>query len=216
MRPIGRDELPAETVALSRFLLGKLVVRMLPERVAERGVAAGGVAAGGVAAGGVAAGRVVETEAYPPGDAALHAYRGITPRNRSLFLPHGHAYVYLCYGVSMMLNISSEAGGVGAGVLFRAIEPVEGIALMMQRRRTTRLLDLARGPGRLAQALEIDRRLDGLDLCAGGALHLADDGAVVGEIGQSVRIGITKDADRVLRFFVRGNRYVSGPGALNR
>ncbi len=196
MRPLAREELPAGTVALSRFLIGKLVVRLMPE--------------------GVMSGRVVETEAYPPGDAALHAYRGITPRNRSLFLPHGHAYVYLCYGVSMMLNVSSEADGVGAGVLIRAVEPIEGIALMMERRRTTRLLDLARGPGRLAQAMAIDRRLDGVDLCGGGSLHLADDGAVAGEIGESVRIGITRDAHRVLRFFVRGSRHVSGPGALNR
>jgi DNA-3-methyladenine glycosylase len=196
VRPISRDELPPETIALARYLLGKLVVRVLPD--------------------GVLAGRVVETEAYPPGDAALHAYRGITPRNRSLFLRYGHAYVYLCYGVSMMLNVSSEADGVGAGVLFRALEPVDGVASMMQRRRTTRLLDLARGPGRLAQALDIDRRLDGLDLCAGGPLHLADDGTVAGEVGESVRIGITKDAHRVLRFFLRGSRYVSGPAALNR
>ncbi len=196
MRPLVRAELPVETVALARFLLGTLVVRVLPE--------------------GVAAGRVVETEAYPPGDRAMHAYRRMTDRNRSLFLPHGHAYVYLCYGISQMLNVSSETDGVGAGVLFRAIEPVEGIALMMARRRTTRLLDLARGPGRLAQALEIDRRLNGVDLCAGGALHLATDGTVAGEIGESTRIGITKDADRVLRYFVRGSRYVSGPGALNR
>jgi DNA-3-methyladenine glycosylase len=196
VRPLVRAELPVETVALARFLLGTLVVRVLPE--------------------GVAAGRVVETEAYPPGDRAMHAYRRMTDRNRSLFLPHGHAYVYLCYGISQMLNVSSETDGVGAGVLFRAIEPVEGIALMMARRRTTRLLDLARGPGRLAQALEIDRRLNGVDLCAGGALHLATDGTVAGEIGESTRIGITKDADRVLRYFVRGSRYVSGPGALNR
>jgi DNA-3-methyladenine glycosylase len=196
MRPLTRAELPIETVPLARFLLGKLVVRRLPE--------------------GIAAGRVVETEAYPPGDRAMHAYRRMTARNRSLFLRHGHAYVYLCYGVSQMLNVSSEAEGVGAGVLFRAIEPIEGIALMMQRRRTTKLLDLARGPGRLAQALDIDARLDGMDLCDGGALHLADDGTVPGVIAESTRIGITKDADRILRYFIPANRYVSGPASLNR
>jgi len=196
MRPLSRDELPADTIALARYLIGKLVVREVRE--------------------GVIAGRIVETEAYPIGDAAMHAYRGITPRNRSLFLPVGYAYVYLCYGVSMMLNVASEAEGIGAGVLFRALEPIEGIALMMQRRRTTRLLDLARGPGRLAQALDIDRRLDGVDLCAGGALHLATDGRPAGEIAESVRIGITKDADRVLRYFVPGSRYVSGTATLNR
>ncbi len=145
IRPITRAELPVATVELARYLLGKIIVRELPE--------------------GEASGRVVETEAYPPGDAALHAYRGITARNRSLFKQHGHAYVYLCYGVSQMLNVSSEADGIGAGVLFRAIEPLVGVAHMMARRGTTRLLDVARGPGRLTQALGIARPLDGLDLC---------------------------------------------------
>ena len=192
---LGRDDLPVETVALARFLLGKIIVRELPE--------------------GVATGRIVETEAYPPGDKALHAYRGITPRNRSLFKRHGHAYVYLCYGVSQMLNVSSEAEGIGAGVLFRAVEPLAGIAHMMARRATTRLTDLSRGPGRLAQALGIDRALDGLDLCAPGPLWLGDARAGIGEIGVSTRIGITRDADRPLRFYERGSRFVSGPGKLN-
>ncbi len=141
MRPITREELPSDTVDLARYLLGKIIVRALPE--------------------GEVSGRVVETEAYPPGDAALHAYRGITPRNRSLFKQHGHAYVYLCYGVSQMLNVSSEADGIGAGVLFRAVEPLAGTGHMMARRATTRLLDVARGPGRMAQAFGIDRRRAG-------------------------------------------------------
>lgn len=195
MRPLTREELPCGTVDLARYLLGKIIVRALPE--------------------GEVSGRVVETEAYPPGDAALHAYRGITPRNRSLFKRHGHAYVYLCYGVSQMLNVSSEADGIGAGVLFRAVEPLTGVAHMMARRATTRLLDLTRGPGRLAQAFGIDRQLDGLDLCDSAALYVATDGAEIGETGVSTRIGITRDADRPLRFYLRGNRFVSGPGRLN-
>ena len=103
---------------------------------------------------GVVSGRIVETEAYVIGDAAGHAYRGMTPRNRSLFLERGHAYVYLAYGVSWMLNVSSEAEGIGAGVLIRALEPLEGVAIMASNRGTERLRDLARGPGRLAQALQ--------------------------------------------------------------
>ena len=194
-RPISRDELPVGTVDLARYLLGKIIVRALPE--------------------GEVSGRVVETEAYPPGDAALHAYRGITPRNKSLFKQHGHAYVYLCYGISQMLNMSSEADGVGAGVLFRAVEPLTGVAHMMARRATTRMLDLTRGPGRLAQAFGIDRQLDGLDLCGATELYFATDGAEPGEIGVSSRIGITRDADRLLRFYIRGSRFVSGPGRLN-
>src|SRR5690348_13822570 len=105
-----RSELPTDTVALARYLIGKVLVRELPE--------------------GVASGRIVETEAYVVGDAAGHAYRGMTRRNRSLFLEPGHAYIYLAYGLSYMLNVSSEMPGVGAGVLIRAIEPLEGIPVM--------------------------------------------------------------------------------------
>jgi DNA-3-methyladenine glycosylase len=198
--PLARAELPVDTAALARFLVGKLLVRELPE--------------------GVASGRIVETEAYVIGDAAGHAYVGMTPRNRSLFLERGHAYVYLAYGVSWMLNVSSEAKGVGAGVLIRALEPLEGIAIMQRNRGTERLRDLTRGPGRLAQALRIDRSLDGLDLCEEGRLSLAHDDrdpSEIGEekIGKSVRIGITREADRVLRFFLRGSPFVSGAKSLN-
>ena len=115
-----------------------------------------------------------------------------------------------------MLNVSSETSGVGAGVLIRAIEPTGGIVIMQRNRGTERLRDLARGPGRLSAALAIDRRLDGIDLCHAGPLWLGSDGRPCGEIGQSKRIGITRSADSLLRFYVRGNRFVSGPQALNR
>jgi DNA-3-methyladenine glycosylase len=195
-RVLDRAELPVDTAQLARFLIGKRLVRMLAE--------------------GAAGGRIVETEAYDIGDAAGHAYRGMTPRNRALFLERGHAYVYLAYGSSFMLNVSSEAAGVGAGVLIRAIEPTDGIALMEQNRGTERVRDLARGPGRLCAALAVDRRLDGIDLCQVGPLWLGSDGQAPDEIGQSKRIGITRAADRLLRFYVRGNRFVSGPLALNK
>lgn len=188
--------MPVETAELARFLIGKLVIREMPE--------------------GVAGGRIIETEAYGIGDPAGHACRGITARNRALFLERGHAYVYLAYGISFMLNVSGEAPGVGAGVLIRAIEPTAGIAIMQRNRGTESMQDLARGPGRLAAALAIDRRLDGIDLCRAGPLWLGSDGAPSGEIGQSKRIGITRAADLLLRFYVRGNRFVSGPRALNR
>jgi DNA-3-methyladenine glycosylase len=183
-------------VQLARFLIGKILVRKLRA--------------------GVAGGRIVETEAYPIGDAASHAYRGvITARNRTLFLERGHAYVYLAYGTSFMLNVSSETPGVGAGVLIRAIEPTAGISIMERKRGTEQVRDLARGPGRLCEALGIDRRLDGLDLCREGPLWLASDDQPTGEIGHGKRIGITRAADRPLRFYLRGNRFVSGPRALN-
>src|SRR3954453_10168605 len=122
----------------------------------------------------------------------------MTPRNRSLFLERGHAYVYLAYGTSFMLNVSSEAPAVGAGVLIRAIEPTDGITIMQRNRGTERVRDLARGPGRLCAALAIDRRLDGIDLCQAGPLWLGSDGQAPDEIGQSKRIGITRAADSPL------------------
>jgi DNA-3-methyladenine glycosylase len=115
-----------------------------------------------------------------------------------------------------MLNVSSETSGVGAGVLIRAIEPTEGIAIMEQNRGVTLVRDLARGPGRLCMALRIDRTLDGIDLCQVGPLWLGSDGWAPDEIGLSKRIGLTRAADSLLRFYVRGNRFVSGPLALNR
>jgi len=190
-RVLSRAELPVDTVQLARFLIGKMVIRTLPE--------------------GVAGGRIVETEAYSIGDAAGHAYRGMTPRTRTLFLEHGRAYVYLAYGTSYMLNVSSELPGLGAGVLIRAIEPSVGIAIMQSNRGTDRVRDLARGPGRLCAALAIDRRLDGIDLCQQGPLWLGSDDHAAGAIGQGKRIGITRAADSPLRFYVRDNRFVSGP-----
>jgi DNA-3-methyladenine glycosylase len=159
-------------------------------------------------------GRIVETEAYPVGDSAGHAFRGKTRRSASSFLRRGHAHVYFTYGSSFMLNVASEAAGVGAGVLLRALEPLEGIDRMQRFRGTVRLLDLARGPGRLTQAMQIDLRQDGVDLCAGGPLWLAASRRKTGAIGKSVRIGLTRNVDRKLRFYERGSPYVSGPKRL--
>jgi DNA-3-methyladenine glycosylase len=199
IRRLRRVELPADTIALARFLIGKVVVREL--------------------SGARLSGRIVETEAYPPRDPAAHHFRGPTPRNRSMFLSRGYAYVYFSYGNHFMLNVSAEAPGIGGGVLIRALEPLEGIEPMERHRKTTRLLDLARGPGRLASALRIDRSLDGTDLCAPGPLWL---GAITLPrrlapallLGKSKRIGITHAAHRLLRFYGRGSPFVSGPQSL--
>ena len=163
---------------------------------------------------GVASGRIVETEAYVVGDAAGHAYRGTTPRNRSLFFERGPAYVYLAYGSACMLNVSSEIAGIGAEILIRALEPRDGIPIMQRNRQIERLRDLARGPGRLTAALRVDRRLDGLDLCREGPLWLGRDDREPVEIGESIRIGIARDANRLLRFYLRGSPFVSGPRSL--
>jgi DNA-3-methyladenine glycosylase len=203
LRRLTRKELPCDTLELARFLIGKIVVHDLPE--------------------GRLSGRIVETEGYPPGDPAGHHFRGPTPRNRSLFLRHGHVYVYFNYGMHFMLNISSEKAGVGGGVLIRAIEPLEGVALMQRHRKMTKLLDLTRGPGRLAAALRIGRDLDGLDLFARGPLWLGEmvpsrsaprGAAKEVPIGLAVRIGITHAADKLFRFYERGNPFVSGPKRL--
>jgi DNA-3-methyladenine glycosylase len=191
IKRVKRAALPMETQALARFLLGKIVVR---EQSGQQ-----------------LAGRIVETEAYLHGEPACHAHRGPTRRNRTLFLRPGHAYVYLCYGTSFMLNVSSAAPGVGEGVLLRAIEPLRGIEAMQAHRGTVKRLDLARGPGRLAAALNIDLSFDGMDLTRPGPLWLGSDGQEPGGVEISARIGLTKAADLPLRFYVANNRYVSGP-----
>ena len=194
IRQLRRSELPTDTIDLARFMIGKTLVHELSRMRL--------------------AGRIVETEAYPVGDAAGHAFRGQTPSIRSLFLPHGHAYVYFTYGSCFMMNVSSEEPGTGAGVLVRAVEPLEGIRFMQRRRETTRLLDLARGPGRLTQAMDINKRYDGLNLCAGGKLWLGAAVRRIGLIGATIRIGITRDVHRLCRFYERGSPFVSGPKRL--
>jgi DNA-3-methyladenine glycosylase len=206
IRRLRRSQLPVGTIALARYLVGKIVVRDLP--------------------GLRMAGRIVETEAYPPKDPAAHHYRGLTPRTQPMFLERGHAYIYFAYGNHFMLNVSAEVPGVGGGILIRALEPLEGIAEMERMRGTNRLYDLTRGPGRLAQAMHIDRSVNGIDLCAPGPVWLGeitsprDPAAEKLEldrrvrIGVSRRIGITKAAHRLLRFYERGSRFVSGASPL--
>jgi DNA-3-methyladenine glycosylase len=192
---LTRRDLPADTVQLARYLIGKTLVHEVR--------------------GAKLAGRIVETEAYLVGDAAAHSFRGETERNRSLFLERGHAYVYFIYGNHFMLNISGNRHGIGEGVLFRAAEPVEGIRSMQQHRGVTNVKDIARGPGRLAEAFQIDRSLDGTDIVDGKSpLWLGTAIRKGGDVGESVRIGITKEADRILRFYERGNPFVSGTKKL--
>ena len=194
IRRIRRSQLPADTIQLSRFLIGKVVVHELPA--------------------GRVSGRIVETEAYPPGDPAGHHFRGPTPRIKSMYLAPGHVYVFFNYGAHFMLNVVSEPPETAAAILIRALEPLEGIEIMQRHRKSAELLDLTRGPGRLAQALQIDRRHDGVDLCENETLWLGEIDHRVGPIGKSVRIGITRAAGKLLRFFERGNPYVSGPKRL--
>ena len=189
-----RSELPADTIKLARYLIGKTLVLDLPQ--------------------GRLSGRIVETEAYPVGDAAGHAFTGETPSRRSLFLRHGHAYVYFTYGSSFMMNVSSEEPGVGAGVLFRALEPLEGIPFMERRRGTRRLLDLTRGPGvwprRWALTSDLTASIYAREASCGSAAPSAarDPSARAYES----ELLATSTASSFLR---TGNPFVSGPKRLN-
>jgi DNA-3-methyladenine glycosylase len=129
-------------------------------------------------------------------------------------MARGHAYVRLTYGVSYMLNMSSEAEGTGAGILIRAIEPLEGLALMQARRPGVSLRDLARGPGRLTIALGIGQAFDGRDLCTGQDLWIGRIEAEQTAVAATTRIGLSREMHRPLRFYEPGSPFVSGPRKL--
>jgi len=191
MTHLTRRALPLATVPLARFLVGKrLVVR---------------------AGGGLIAGRIVETEAYPPGDPTGYARPGLTTSNAPLFAARGTAYVRMVYGACLTLNLAAEAEGTGAAVLIRALEPLEGIEWMRANRAGVRDRDLARGPGRVCAALGIDRELSGHDLCSGRTLWLEAMRGRPADIVTSTRIGLSRDRHRRLRFVERGSVYASVP-----
>ena len=188
---LRRRNLPIDTSELARFLIGKMLVHDLRGKRTS--------------------GRIVETEAYPVGDAAGHAFGGKTKRNASLYLARGHAYVYFVYGMYYCMNVSSERAVVGAGVLIRALEPIEGIDLMKKRRSASSVRDLARGPGRLTLAMAIDLQDDGVDLCTDHALWLGESDSehrVI--VATTTRIGLSREQRRRLRFYERGSKFVSG------
>ena len=189
MRRLNRRSLPLETVALARFLVGKILVHSTP--------------------GGRIAGRIVETEAYPPGDPTGYARPGRTLSNAPLFEARGHGYVRMVYGSCLTLNLAAEEAGTGAAVLIRALEPTEGIDLMVRRRPASRLRDLARGPGRVCAALGIGLELSGVDLTESRVLWLERASGRAVDIQVSTRIGLSRDQHRRLRFLERGSPFVS-------
>ena len=162
---------------------------------------------------GETAGVIVETEAYHESEPACHAFVGVTPRTETLFGPPGVAYVYRSYGIHALLNAVCEPEGVGAAVLIRALEPIDGIELMRLRRRMDRLEDLCSGPGKLSQALGIDLTENGTDLLGDGPILLEPPGedAADHDLVASTRIGITKAAELPWRFCAAGSRSVSRP-----
>lgn len=188
---LPREFYDRDPALVARELLGKLLIRRSPE--------------------GTCAGRIVETEAYlSADDPACHASKGKTRRNAAMFGPAGHAYVYMIHA-KWCFNTVTEGENCGSAVLIRAMEPLAGIELMQLRRKTDKLLDLARGPARLCQALDVTRQLDGWDLTLRKSLWIADDGQQPAEqIMATPRIGISQAADLSLRFCFAGNRFVSG------
>jgi DNA-3-methyladenine glycosylase len=185
--PLPRSFYKRATIDVARDLLGQVLVH------------------------GPTAGIIVETEAYLGGDdLASHSAAGITPRTQVIFGPPGHAYVYLSYGMYDCMNIVAEPAGTPGGVLIRALEPVEGLEVMRKRRPAARTdRDLTSGPGKLTRALAITRKDTGVDVTRGNLVVEARSPVPFTEIGVTPRIGITKCVDLPLRFFVKGNRYVS-------
>jgi DNA-3-methyladenine glycosylase len=157
-------------------------------------------------------GVIVEAEAYHVSEPACHAYVGVTPRTQTLFGPPGHAYVYRSYGIHALVNAVCEPEGVGAAVLIRALEPLDGVGEMVARRRTTRELDLCSGPGKLTQALGIELDLDADDLLS-GPLRIEPRPPQWRDVRwvTGPRIGITKAAELPWRFCAVGAPSVSRP-----
>ena len=162
---------------------------------------------------GPTAGRIVEVESYHEEEPACHAFVGLTGRTRVLFGPPGRAYVYRSYGIHALLNAVSEEEGVGAAVLIRALEPVEGLDIMRQRRRVHDVHQLCNGPGKLTQALGIGLELNDTSLLGDGPIEILppQNGDRPHELVASERIGITKAVDLPWRFCDPRSRSVSRP-----
>ena len=185
-----------ETVAVARALLGCVLWR----RVEDQLLAA----------------RIVETEAYlGANDAASHARRGLrSDRNASMYLEGGHAYVYFTYGMHYCLNVVTQEADIAEAVLLRGAQPLQGVDVMRERRpKAKREFDLMNGPGKICSAMAIDRKLDGAPLNGEELFITKRDIAVADDdIAVSKRIGVENSGEAAawpLRFFLRGNRYVS-------
>jgi len=195
MDRLSRAFFARDTLVVARELLGQRLVRVLD--------------------GNRLSGRIVEVEAYVgEGDQASHARFGCTERNAPMYGSPGHAYVYFIYGMHHCLNVVTEREGYPAAVLIRALEPLEGIEGMRARRGDRPDVQLTSGPARLCQALDIDRRFDGADLCAPDALLFLEQDAPVPDeaVVTGPRVGVRGDEVAVTvpwRFYIWDNQHVS-------
>lgn len=181
-----------EPRAAARYVLGSLIRRTLPD-------------------GQVLTARIVEVEAYFQADPASHTFRGPTRRNAAMFGPAGHAYVYLSYGVHWCLNVTAGPAGEGAGVLIRAVEPVEGVPVMRELRGLPAgpVRMLGNGPGKLGRALAIDSSLYGHDLSQEPLQVLGGGRVPAHSVVATPRIGISVAQEELLRFCLAGSDYLS-------
>ena len=196
--PLPRTFYEPSAEVVARELLGHWLVRLTPD--------------------GPAGGLIVETEAYLADDAACHAAPGLTDRNRVMFGPPGHAYVYLIYGCHYCVNAVCQPPGTAEAVLIRAVEAAAGQSFLRRQRAVERAEALTNGPAKLCQAMAIDRKLDGTDLCnPHSELIIAHNPDVKtfrgirGPIVRTVRIGISRAAELPLRFYLDGSLFVSRP-----
>jgi DNA-3-methyladenine glycosylase len=180
-----------DTVTVARELIGKILIREFN--------------------GEMLSGIITETEAYQSDDSACHAYRGQTPRNQALFGPVGHAYVYFTYGNHFCFNAVARAATVAAGgVLIRAIQPLTGIECMIKNRKKSGPKNLTDGPGKLAQALAINRELYGINLMQKGSLYIAENFNVqTFKIEATPRIGISSAQEKLWRFLMSTHEFSS-------
>lgn len=158
---------------------------------------------------GLIAGRIIETEAYITGDPANHASKGMTPRNQIMFGSPGHAYIYMIH-THWCLNAVTQPEGVAEAVLIRAIEPLEGVELMMESRMTTMLRNLCSGPGKLTKSLRISKAENGIDLVT-GTLRIVRGEEIINLV-ETTRVGISLGAEKPWRFYSADHlRWVSRP-----
>lgn len=178
------------TLKVAKNLLGKIVVRKIGKNIL--------------------AGKIVETEAYiGENDPACHAFGGMTPRNKIMYLQGGHAYVYFTYGMHYCFNVVTEREGFPSAVLIRAVEPIEGIELMKKFRQTKDIYNLTNGPAKFCQAFKIDKSLNGTSLLGDEIFIIESNDNLNFKIGRSSRIGIKSGLDKKWRFFIIGNPFVS-------